>query len=173
MTWNNIWHGILLCQHTRDNKPYTISEHAVMKPQLLIIHRITHTLSSGIMLLFVINWLLPNGYYIAALLALSGAVFDVIEVLALNKQTASITSHVDLHEKATWLMALSYLLYVIAISYIADVSPWLYASVFLICVLLFMRARKGKFEDFWIIQMAFFVLISGLGLIAHTTLLLR
>lgn len=170
--WTNIWHGILLCQPTPDHKPHTMSEHAVMKPQLLLVHRMSHTILSVVMLLFVFNWLIPKGYYIAAVMAFSAAIFDVIEVYALNSRTAKSASGMNLHEKTAWLMALSYMLYSGVISHIAGLSPWVYGSVFLLCAILFARVRKGKNKEFWIMQMVFFTIISLLGVGAYLTLLI-
>lgn len=168
------WHFYLVFQRKAPARPLTISEHAVESRELLLAHKIAHTLPVVIFLPFVFLYLLPNGYNLAGLFLILASVFDSIEALALNKETARLDAKESLHYKATWIMAMSYLVYTTLISRIAGLNSFVYGSILAICfVLLYFAVNERHKSKFLFMQMTFFVLVALLGIIAHSTLLIQ
>lgn len=167
----NIWHGILLAQGNKDNRPHSISHHAVDTPQLLRTHRIMHTLGSVILIIFSVGYLIPRGYTVAACLLIAAAVFDVIEVFTLNKENAAEALNLNSHTVTAWSMAFCYLLYVTAIISVAKMNPLLTVAVWFTPAILAAVFRLRKFNGFWIAQHVYFCLLALLILIAHVRLL--
>ena len=93
----NVWHGFLLMQRKGAGRPLTISEHAVENDRLLLTHRIVHSLPLLMFMPMIFGYLIPQGYIIAAALLVSSAVFDSLETLTLNKNTARWDNGLNLH----------------------------------------------------------------------------
>lgn len=169
----NIWHAVLLSLRTEGNRPLTISEHAVERDNLLLVHRIVHSAPIIVFMPLILGYLLPSGHYLAALLLSSAAIFDSLETLTLNKRTAPLESSVNAHNVTAWVMALSYIAYAVVISRIADLSLWVYGSILFVCAVLLVIAVRGiQKRRFLIMQMAYFVLVSLVGVLAHIRLII-
>ena len=168
----NFWHFILLVQRKGNNRPKTISEHAVESSNLLITHRVVHSFPLIVFIPVVVGYLVPNGYTIAALLLFAGAIFDSLEALTLNKKSAPIDSAPNSHYISAWLMALSYLGYALIISRIAGVSSWVYCPILTLCGLLAVLAQRGILNRVSLaMQMSYFILLSLVVLIANASLI--
>ncbi len=167
----NIWHGILLAQRSRDGKPHTISEHAAETPRLLLIHRLVHTISPAIFLLFGFGYLLPHGHTLAFAFLAVGVTLDAIEVMTLSKGGPKGPFTLSVHHVTAWLMALSYLSYAIIISSTSNMSPWISNSIWVSFVLLLTLSAHRKFRHFWIEQMLYFTFVCLIAAIAHVRLL--
>ena len=118
----NVWHNILLSEPTADHKPRSISEHAVSSSHLLFRHRVAHTVGSILLSIYGLFYLFPHGHIVAGSLLIGAAIFDVIEVVTLNKKSASDITALNYHVVTAWAMALCYLLYASVIVTIAGLS---------------------------------------------------
>lgn len=168
----NVWHGILIFIYSGGGRPSTISEHAVKSKRLLWAHRLVHSLPLIVFMPMIFDYLVPSGYILAAFTLMSGAIFDALETLTLNKSTAPVDSPFNVHHLTTWLMALSYFIYAILISEIAEVNPWIYLPVLAACVVLLFIAGKKVFKGkFLIMQMSYFILVSLVVLVANVKLM--
>jgi hypothetical protein len=169
----NGWHIALVALRSGSGRPLTISEHAVESKRLLLIHRVVHSLPV-LLFLPLAAQLSAHGYSIAATLLLTAAVFDCVQVLGLNKKSARLENRLNAHSIAAWIMALSYLFYSAQISQIASVPPFIYGLILAICLLLLLGAATNTFKKYFLaMQMSFFILLSSVGLIAHTVLIVR
>lgn len=155
----NLWHAYLI-SWPRSKKPGTISEHALLTQNRLYIHRLVHCLSSATLMAYAYQNRELFGW--TATLLVAGAVFDVIEVFTLSRSIAK--SPLDLsdpHQLTSWLMANSYLAFVIfagmhvGLAYIASLTFCVLYS------LLFILILALKFRLFWLIQMAYFVILGA------------
>lgn len=164
----NVWHGVLLSIDTGGKRPSTISEHAVLNDRLLLTHRLVHTLPL-IMFAPVILWfLIPEGHMFATAVLFLAALFDSIEVLALNKRTAPVKSSPNIHFVTAWLMAAFYFAYSLLISRIAGISVWFYSPVLLVCLVLAILATKlHRANRSLSMQMTYFILVSLVGVVAN------
>jgi ABC-type sulfate transport system permease component len=105
---------------------------------------------------------------------LSAALFDSIEVLSLNKQTAPLEDKLNLHSATAWVMSSCYFLYTALISHIAGVPLWAYLPVLAICLALIFCAATNRYKKYFLaMQMSYFVLLSLLGLLAHSLLMVK
>lgn len=173
VVFGNMWHVYLIATHKGNRRPLTISEHAVANKRLLWTHRIVHSLPLIVFVPMIFGYLIPNGYLLAALLLMSGAIFDSLETLTLNKRTAPVDSSFNIHHLTTWFMALSYFTYAILISIIAELSTWVYLPILTVCLALLFIACTKIFKDrFLVLQMSYFILVSLLVIIANTKLIL-
>lgn len=169
----NTWHGVLLAQRKGSNRPKTISEHAVEGSKLLWTHRIVHSAPLLVFVPFIYAYLLQNAYYLAMAFLVSGVVFDCVETLTLNKKTAPLDSAFNIHHLTAGLMSLSYFAYSISISRIAGVSIWIYLPLLLACLLLVLFSSKGISKNKSLaMQMAYFILVSLVVLIANLKLII-
>lgn len=169
----NVWHIVLLTRHKGHERPPTISEHAVASKRLLLIHRIVHSLPLLLFAPVIFGYLLPRGYNFAAILLTSAIIFDSIEVLTLNKNTASLDSRPNTHFVTAWLMALSYFAYSLVISHIAGLSPWVYGSILSICVLFVILSNRAvSAGKSLVLQMTYFILVSLVGVLANIKLIM-
>ncbi len=171
LVWVNVWHSLLLARGSKDNRPHSISEHATETPQLLRTQRLMHSSSSAVMVVFALGFLLPNGHPLAACLLIAAAVFDVLEVLTLNKSNAATTLQLNSHTATAWPMALFYLLYATVIIPIARLNPLLAVPIWLTPALVATLFKWRKFSGFWIVQHVYFCLLSLVLIIAHVRLL--
>jgi len=171
LIWVNVWHSLLLAKRSKDNRPHSISHHATETPELLRTHRLMHSSSSAVMAVFALGFLLPHGYAAAASLLITAAVFDVLEVLTLNKSNAAETLKLNSHTATAWPMALFYLLYATVIIPIAHLSPLLSVAVWLTPAILAALFKWRKFSGFWIVQHVYFCLLALVLVIAHVRLL--
>jgi hypothetical protein len=177
--WILVWHFFLILKRTGEDRPRTISAHAEEQGRLLLIHRLSHSLPLIATIPFTAGYLLPHNHHMAAFILILATIFDAAEVATLRKTPdldAGTGSGGLVHKIAAWLMAVSYLLYAAIISVVADVGVWLYWFVFafLACVLLaFFRKGATTQKHFFILQMAFFMLVTFVMLIAHITLLAK
>lgn len=137
----------------------------------MLSHRIAHIGASGLLALFAFTYLLPNHYTLEAALLLLGSLFDILEVVTLNKTSAARWSITEPHFTTAWLMAGSYLMYGLVISRTATVSPVLAGSAWLFFGLLFIAAARDRFRNFWIAQMWYFSLLALIIVVAHVALL--
>lgn len=170
----NSWHALLIARRKGPGRPLTISEHAVESPQLLLVHRVVHSLPIVLFMPLIIGYLLPEGHVLAASLLFSAVVFDSIETLSLNKKTARLEDKLNIHSITAWLMAASYMLYSTVISQVAGISWLIYGPILAACIFLMMCAVTGAFKKHFLsMQMSFFLLISLMGLVAHVTLIAR
>ncbi len=170
----NIWHIILVTRPRTSPRPLTISEHASESQATLLAHRILHSLPIIMLTPFIVWFLIPKGHIYAAVLLFSGSFFDSIEVLTLNKHSAELDGPINLHKVTAWIMALSYMGYMLAISRVAEINPYIYGLFFLACVLLMVFAIKGMFKAYFLfMQTIFFVLMSLVILMAHIALLVK
>jgi hypothetical protein len=104
----------------------------------------------------------------------SAAVFDSLQTISLNKQTAPTNKHPNLHSVTAWLMALSYFGYALVISHIAAAPELVYVPVLLVCILFVALANKALSKGVSLqLQMAYFVLVSTVGIIAHLKLMIE
>ena len=170
----NLWHGFLLAIHKSGKRPPTISEHAAGSQCLLWTHRVVHSIPLFIFSIVAFKILVPNGYWIAVILLISGALFDFLETITLNKKTASLQSRYNLHFATAWLMALCYFAYAFMISRIAGVNVAVYIPILLICVLLVVFSEHGVSRNKSLsMQMAYFMLVSLVVLLANVRLISR
>lgn len=171
LIWVNIWHSFLLVKHSKDDRPHSISHHATEAPELLRIHRFIHSSASVVLTAFAIGFLIPNGHTLAAFFLIAAAIFDVLEVLNLNKSNAAETLKLNSHTATAWPMALFYLLYATTIVSIAQLSSLLSVAIWLAPVTLASLFRWRKFRAFWIVQHVYFCLLGLVLIIAHVRLL--
>lgn len=166
----NLWHQFLLSSH---NIPYqTISQHATETEMKLLGHRIVHSVSSFSLILFAWFYLFRYGYNWAGSVLIAGAVFDILEVATLTKRSAEPVFAINYHVITAWMMALGYILYVIAIVSIAGMPAGLSWGIAIFFVLLLGIAFRQKFKNFWRIQHAYFCLLAILIVLAHVQLFL-
>ncbi len=169
----NAWHIFLIVNRKGASRPPTISEHAAEARRLLWIHRFIHSLPLIVFIPMIFGYLVPSGHLLAAYLLMSGVIFDSLEALTLNKRTAPVDSPFNMHHFTTWIMSLSYFAFAIAISRIAEVSPWLYLPILTACVVLLIIAGKKIIRGkFLVMQMSYFLLLSSVILIANIKLIL-
>lgn len=169
----NFWHTILLLQPSRDRKPHTISEHAVQSSSLLFRHRMAHTTSSVVLVLFGSFYLLANGYHLAGWLLISGAFFDILEVLTLNKKSASEVAHFNYHVVTAWSMALCYLLYASTIVLIAGFGMYLAVLIWSSFALLLAVSAFRRFRNFWFTQHIYFCFLALIMIVSHINILIK
>lgn len=165
----NVWHNVLLSEPTAGHKPRSISEHAASSPHLLLRHRIAHTVGSIFLSIYGLFYLLPHGHSVAASLLIGAAIFDVIEVVTLNKKSASEITALNYHVVTAWAMALCYLLYASVAVTIAGLSSLFVFMIWISFAALLITAVLRKFKDFWITQHIYFcflALIMAIGQIA-------
>ncbi len=166
----NIWHTLLLVKRSKDGRPHSISQHATETPELLRTHRLMHTSASVILIAFAIGFLIPNGYLLAACLLITGAIFDVLEVVTLNKRNAAETFRLNSHTTTAWSMAVFYLLYASVIISVAKLSPFFVIAAWLTPAILAVLFNLRKFNGFWIAQHMYFCLLALALVIAHVRL---
>jgi hypothetical protein len=175
-TWvviGNVWHFALLTQRKGPGRPVTISEHAVENKRLLLAHRIIHSLPLLFFPPLVFYILFPQKYYAASVFLLTAAIFDSVQTLTLNKQTAPLENKLNFHSATAWIMAVSYFAYSGIICYIAGVSLWVYGTILSVCILLLISAVTSRSrKHFLVMQMSYFILLSTIGLLAHSMLIL-
>lgn len=168
----NFWHVLLLMLRKGDGRPLTISEHAVERSSLLVTHRIVHSLSIPFSLPLIYQLMSSNERVVGVLL-LTGVLADSLQALSLNVRTAPLENKINPHSLSAWLMALSYLACAIIICSAASVSPWIYVTASLLCMLLLVFAITKTFKKhFLAMQMAFFVIVSCICSIAYSMLII-
>lgn len=177
--WIILWHLILMLKRANNGSPASISAHAEVHNKLLLIHRLSHGLPLVLLWPFLIDFLIPNGYGLAAALLFAAATFDVAEVATLRRAPDSnLTIGADsmVHKITAWCMAVSYLLYTVVICTLSGVGLWLFLPVFLISfclvgVLLVLKIMTKR--HFYFLQVLFFSLVSFAILIIHVAILAR
>ena len=170
----NAWHIFLITNRKGTGRPPTISEHAAESKRLLWIHRFIHSLPLIVFIPMIFGYLVPNDHILAAYILMSGAIFDSLETLSLNKRTAPVDSPFNMHHFTTWIMALSYFTFAIAISRIAEVSQWFYLPILIACVVLLIIAGKKIIRGkFLVMQMTYFMLLSLVLIFANIKLILQ
>ena len=167
----NIWHSVLLMMPYRAKRPGSISEHATETRRLLTSHRVMHISGSVLLWVFSFGYLLPHHATIAAGLLIIGGVFDVLEVLTLNKKTAATTIRLNPHTITAWSMALSYLLYASVIVVVVGMSAWLSLAVWVSFLILLAVSALGKFKHFWLTQHIYFCCLALVIMVAHLRLM--
>lgn len=119
---------------------------------------------------FALTYLLPNQHVLAAWLLIAGALFDVLEVLTLNKASAARWTFREPHFTTAWLMVGSYLLYGVVIAQAAALEPWLPQAVWLLFLLLLIFTIRDGFRKLWAAQMTYFLLLAMVVIMAHAKL---
>ena len=154
----NLWHGYLLA-FTWPKKPPTISEHALISSRRLLAHRLVHCLSSVALLIYA--YINRSIFGPITILLVAGATFDIIEVLTLHQDISkSPIDFSDRHQLTSWLMANSYMLFVILAGVHTHISPTLTITFIGIYTGLFLISVRSKFKNFWAIQMTYFVVLA-------------
>jgi hypothetical protein len=166
------WHAYLLCSFKGSSRTETISEHACETKQKLRLHRAVHILASICLFLFGALFLWQHDYHTMALLLMSGAVFDVIEVMTLNEYIAHKPVLFEPHQTSAWAMAFCYLTYGVLATKTAGLSPLLVSTVWVSFFIILGISIKKKFRRFWVSQMTYFTLLSIVLAIAQAKLVL-
>lgn len=164
----NLWHGYLLVSRKDDGKPHTISEHGAANARLLLIHRILHISASILLITYALTFLRERGFGVAMTFLVVGAICDVAEVLALNLNVKSGPDLKDVHQLTAWGMAFCYMAFGITIALAAHFSSLVVNGVWLVFLAMLLISIQQKFYKFWIYQMAYFVMLSVLIIVAHT-----
>lgn len=167
----NILHGYLLWQRSNDGRPHTISEHAAERPQLLLRYRIVHCLSGMSMVVLAVLYLLPNKQSLMALILAVGGILEVIEAAVLHKKADGHPFSMSSHEITAWFMALCYFIYGIFIANYSALNPFITNSIWVLFILMLIYSIYKKFQNFWIVQMIYFVFLGSVILVAHIHLL--
>lgn len=167
----NIWHSILLFSRERDNKPHTISHHAAETTNLLRVHRIMHISASVILMLFSFCYLFLHNHYLVGWLLIGGALFDVLEVITLNKKSAEKVVSVNYHTITAWTMAFFYLVYASLISLTVNFSSLLVFAIWIAFVVFLIISVARSFKSFWIMQHIYFCFLALIMIAAHLSFL--
>ena len=169
----NVWHSALLSKRNKVDKLQTISQHAADNPRLLLIHRIVHISLSVIIIVLALDYLLPNNYLWAGVLLIAAAIFDILEVITLNKKSSVGVIVINYHTVTAWAMSLCYLLYASLMIIIAGLPSWFVAVIWVLLLALLILSTYRKFERFWITQHIYFCFLSVTIMVAHALLFIK
>jgi len=168
----NIWHAYLLLSYRGDSRTDTISEHAAQDLPTLKLHRLFHITMSVCLTVFAVSCLILNrSLILPAMVLIAGAVFDIVEVMTLNKETSHHPFEAGPHQITSWLMALSYLIYGILITRAAGLPLWVTNIVWISFLVILFISIMCRFKRFWIAQMFYFALLALIVITAHINLL--
>lgn len=166
----NVWHAALLILNKDKIRPRSLSEHATVSIGKLRTHRLVHICASVLLVFFALAYLLPHHYVLATWLLIFGAVFDVLEVLTLNKVSAARWTFMEPHFTTAWLMLGCYLMYAVVISHTASLVSWVPQAVWLFFIVLLIGAARDGFRRLWAVQMVYILLLACVVILAHAKL---
>lgn len=163
----NVWHLYLVVGNGKTYTKPTLSETAAQNSRILHSHRAIHIAPVVVFMPAVFGYFLPQGHSVLGLLLLTGATFDVVQVVTLNKRTAPLSAAPNTHFVSSWLMAISYFIFTTLLCRMAGISFWVCAPLLLIAVVLAVLSGKALVKGVSLtVQFFFFFLVSLTALIS-------